>query len=66
MRVIFHDWKAERRFSDLYDRLSEDKQKMFGQMVRDLAKEKIEGDGDEFYVTVKDLKEIYVNDINSK
>lgn len=55
MRRVFQDRKAERRFVDLYNTLSKKKQKIMGQMVRDLAREKMEGDGDEFYVTTKDL-----------
>ena len=59
MRKVFIDRKAERRFSDLYQTLTEEKQKIMGQMIRDLAQKKIEGDGDEFYITSKDINEIY-------
>lgn len=61
MRIVFQNRKAERRFSNIYYKLTEDKQKIFGQMVRDLSKKKIECDGDEFYVTVKDLNDIYIS-----
>lgn len=59
MRRVFNDRKAERKFLDLYQSLSKKKQRVFGQMVRDLADKKITGDGDEFYVTVKDITGIY-------
>ncbi len=59
MKRVFNDRKAECRFLDLYSTLSKKKQKIMGQMVRDLADKKITGDGTEFYVTVKDLTEIY-------
>lgn len=59
MKRVFNDRKAERRFLNLYQSLTKKKQKVFGQMVRDLADKKITGDGDEFYITLKDVVEIY-------
>ena len=56
---VFKDRNAERRFFELYDKLPEDKQKRIGQMVRDLAEQKMNSDGDEFYVTKKDIGSIY-------
>ncbi len=52
---IFKDRKAERRFFELYDTLPLEKQKIIGQMIRDLAGMKMEGDGNEFYVTEEDV-----------
>lgn len=56
---IFKDRNAERRFFELYDKLPEAKQKIVGQMVRELADQKMTGDGDEFYVTSKDVRSIF-------
>ena len=61
MRIVFQNRKAERRFSNIYYKLMEDKQKIFGQMVRDLSKQKIVSDGDEFYVTVRDVNNVYAS-----
>ena len=56
---VFNDKKTARKFVELYETLNEDGQKVMGQKVRDLAECKMEGDGDEFYVTAKDLTRIY-------
>ena len=61
MRIVFQNRKAERRFVNIYYKLTKKKQKIFGQMVRDFSKEKVEGDGYEFYVTVKDVNNIYIS-----
>ena len=61
MRVVFQNRKAERRFSNIYYKLTKNKQKIFGQMIRDLSKKKIVCDGDEFYVTVRDVNNIYAS-----
>lgn len=58
MRKVFADRKAERKFLDLYQTLSKKKQKIMGQRIRDLADKKITGDGDEFYITIKDVLEM--------
>lgn len=56
---VFADRKAERLFVSLYEKLTPTKQKAMGQMVRDLFWQKMEGDGDEFYITAKEVRVIW-------
>jgi len=56
---VFKDQDAERIFITLYEKLSPDKQKVMGQMTRDLFWQKIIGDGEEFYITVEDVRTIW-------
>ena len=54
---VFKDRNAERRFFDLYDKLSPEAQKMMGQLVRDLAEQKMNGAGDELFVIRADVSQ---------
>lgn len=58
---VFDSRKAESRFFELYDKLPFDKQKLMGQMTRELAAKKMEGDGQEFYITEKDVRAIWLS-----
>jgi len=52
----FADKKAQRTFVNLYDTLSEAKQKKFGRQLRRLADKKVTAEyGNEFYLTTKDV-----------
>jgi hypothetical protein len=56
---IFSDKKAERLFIKLYGSLSERKKKLLGRQVRKLAKKKVlTQEGEEFYLTTVDIKNI--------
>jgi hypothetical protein len=57
---VFDSTKTARKFVDLYETLPEAKQRLLGQKVRDLARMKVEGDSEEFYITTQDLAKIYI------
>lgn len=59
MGKIFKSYKAQRLFSDLYNDLGKAKQRKFGMAIRKEAEKKMDGDGDEFYLTEKDVAAIY-------
>lgn len=52
---IFANRKASRLFSELHSEMSAEDQSRFGAAIRKLADDKITGDGDEFYVTERDV-----------
>ena len=56
---IFSDKKAQRLFINIYETLDTKKQKVLGMKIRALAKEKIISDGNDFYITEKDVINIY-------
>lgn len=59
MTRIFKNYKAQKLFGDLYNDLPKGKQRKFGMEIRKESEKKMEGDGDEFYITEKDVAAIY-------
>lgn len=59
---VFQDWKAQKAFTGYYQNLKPELQAKLGDEVRKLAEKKVlseEGEYTEFYVTEKDVTEIF-------
>lgn len=58
---IFQDWKASKTFTDAYNGMKLLDREVLAEKARNLADKKInseEGEYKEFYLTVKDIKEL--------